>query len=56
MDGVRDCKRPNLIPDHIIQLLLQFWGGLCTLSQNHIRIDSLPLDVVINPAAEHNIA
>ena len=51
VDGVRDCKGTNLIPDHVIELLLQFWGGFCTLSQNHICIDSLPLDVVVNPAA-----
>ncbi len=53
MDGVRDSKGANLVPDHIIQLLLQLWCGLSALGQDHICVDALPLDVVVNPARSH---
>lgn len=54
VDGVRDSKGANLVPDHIIQLLLQLWCGLGALSQDHVGIDALPLDVVVNPACSCN--
>ncbi len=54
VDGVRDSKGANLVPDHLIQLLLQLWCGLGALSQDHICIDALPLDVVVNPACSCN--
>ena len=54
MDSVWDSKGPNLIPDHIIQLLLHLCRGLCTLSQDHIRINALPLNVVVNPASSRS--
>ena len=51
VNSVWDSKGPNLIPDHIIQLLLHLCRGLRALSQDHIRINALPLDVVVNPAS-----
>ena len=55
MDGVRDSKGANLVPDHIVQLLLQLWCGLSALGQDHVRVDALPLDVVVNPVVDNNI-
>ena len=54
VDSVRDSKGANLVPDHIIQLLLQLWCGLGALGQNHVRVDALPLDVVVNSVISNN--
>jgi len=54
MDGVRDSKGANLVPDHIIQLLLQLRCGLGALGQDHVGIDALPLDVMVNPVVNNN--
>lgn len=51
MDSVWDSKGPNLVPDHIIQLLLHLCRWLCALSQDHICVNALPLDVMVNPAS-----
>ena len=53
VDSFWDSKGPNLIPDHVIQFFLHLCRGLCALSQDHVRINALPLDVVVNSASSN---
>lgn len=56
VDSFWDSKRPNLIPDHIIQLLLQLCRGFGALSQDHVCVNALPLDVVVHPVSNSETA
>ena len=56
VNSFRNSKRPNLVPDHIIQLLLQLCRGFGALSQDHICVNALPLDVVVNPVPSNETA